>query len=578
MSSMLNICLSISEEVPLLKHINSKSNFLSLMINSFSHEIKTPLTKILMLIDIAFSGKDSPVKRSTLSAHVADHVDNAAMPMSKYKSDHILLRLAKTPKKAKYESATQRDSESSLKRIRDISTNLLYFINGIMDFGKVVNNRIDITKKSFNVLEMINEVVNSFESQLIDKALEKIIDCDPLADMNSDRKLIQEVLFILIDNALKFTSSGGIRIKFNIDAVMKKYTFKIIDTGCGCSVEDLAAIQKILTEPFATERKTKSSAGLGIGLRTAQALIVSMSNGSTTLNFTSKRREGTTVGFSIPIHDSDIRVPTIIKSDCLYPDDSPVPVNSRIFSNDTFSAESGSRTKKLETGFEQDRIGLSQLVESPIIARGRLAFAFGDIDDALIKGLSTMVKPRVTLDLEFNLSKIYDYDTWSSKEHTELVESKNSEITRMIAKSYMPEILIVDDDYLITELLSEILSNFGVYTREAQSGEEALSICDKLLFSQTPLSMVITDFNMPNMNGAELAKALMSKEYNPIMKNVPIIALSAQDEPTTRDICREAGIKEFLAKPILQKDLESLLNRYRLIKNYEFQDLSPMNQ
>lgn len=555
MTSKLNIGLSLSDHVSMIKHINSKSNYLSLMINSFSHELKTPLSKILMLIDMNLQSEFI----STVNSDFKTVSNMATHRVSK--SSKSINSMIKSPKVANYVNASPKLTEGQTKRIRDISSNLLFFINGVMDFAKVINNRIDIVKKTFNVYDMLAEVTSGFDSTLADKGLEKIIDCDGEAEMLSDRKIVQEILFVLLDNSVKFTAKGGIRLKFESDFEERNYTFKIIDTGCGCSIEDLEAIQFILTDPFGSDNKTRSSAGLGIGLRTAQALIASLSDGQTNLNFTSKKRQGTTVSFKVPFEGQIIAqsaIQRVVGRDMIT---TPSPVLSKIFWPEAISSESGSsRRQEFDQGFDQERIGLSQILHVDESPKGLEIIK--DLDQMILSNLNFISKPKVTLDLKFMQSRMYDYDKTRVKEVSESLESSSSELSKMVLKQGLPEVLVVDDDDFITDMLSYLLNGMGVCTRTAQSAEEALAVCDKLLFAQRKIAMVITDFNMPNMNGAELATMLRAEEYKPILKDTPIIVLTAQDEASTKQECLRAGITEFLAKPIMTKDLKRLLDTY----------------
>ena len=143
------------------------------------------------------------------------------------------------------------------------------FTNGILDYCKIINSRFEVIVKTFNVHQAIQEVIYCFEGTIKDKGISLTNECNPSLVIESDDRLLKETIFVLIENAIKFTNKGGIRILCEDDDV-NYCLFKIVDTGCGCSDDDLDSIQKVLTEPFnETKKISKSSAGLGIGLRTA---------------------------------------------------------------------------------------------------------------------------------------------------------------------------------------------------------------------------------------------------------------------------------------------------------------------
>lgn len=563
-SSRLNLVLGISDEVPLLKHMNSKSNYLSMLINSFSHEIKTPLTKILMLLDSAVNSafgsietlvKKSPRHSSAFSPGVGILPFRLLTASRTFRSGDVKPNFETKRKPA--EITTESDK---LFKINDITRNLLFFINGILDFAKVINNRIDLSKKQFNVSQMLLEVTSGFESVLEDKGVDLIVDCDPNVELFTDRKVLQEILYILLDNAAKFTTLGGVRVRYSIDDTSRHATFKVIDTGCGCNPDDIAILEKILMEPFIAEQKTRSSAGLGIGLRTAQALILALTDGETRLSITSKKREGTTVSFSVPILPGQ-KSPTFgsgaICQSVLARVPEYVPKTQ-----DTLSLDSGSSLKPEDIAFRQER---EDFTKEAINTIAMYVKAFTEFDELIHNSITNSAKPQISLKMEFNSSNIYDYSSKKISENKFVFEPNSpEEIRKMIKKPDNPVVLIVDDDEMITDLLSGVLEQLGVETIEANSGEEALAICDRLAFSKTELAMVITDFNMPEMNGVELAQQLKTDEYKSVAKYTPIVILTAQDEASTRKECLDAGVSEFLSKPISSKDLKVLFEKYQI--------------
>ena len=112
-------------------------------------------------------------------------------------------------------------------------------------------------------------MIYCFEAALKDKGISLSNECSSSLVIVSDDRLLKETVFVLIDNAVKFTNKGGIRILCE-ESDSNYCLFKVIDTGCGCCEDDLDSIQKVLMEPFnETKKISKSSAGLGIGLRTA---------------------------------------------------------------------------------------------------------------------------------------------------------------------------------------------------------------------------------------------------------------------------------------------------------------------
>ena len=109
----------------------------------------------------------------------------------------------------------------------------------------------------------------------------------------------------------------------------------------------------------------------------------------------------------------------------------------------------------------------------------------------------------------------------------------------------MKDILVVDDDIILLGLFKRILEREGFVPHCVESGEEAIE-----RIKQRTFSLMITDFNMPGLNGLELARKGM--EMAPQM---PIIMGTAGISPKIIRLAKEIGISKVLAKPFLQAEL-----------------------
>ena len=115
-------------------------------------------------------------------------------------------------------------------------------------------------------------------------------------------------------------------------------------------------------------------------------------------------------------------------------------------------------------------------------------------------------------------------------------------------------ILIVDDSELVRTMLSETLNEAGYDVVEAINGKDAL---DKI--SDKPADMIISDLNMPEMNGVELIRKIRSRKEN---RFIPIIMLTVEDAIKIREEGKAAGVSGWLVKPFKP---ESVLSIVKLI-------------
>ena len=116
------------------------------------------------------------------------------------------------------------------------------------------------------------------------------------------------------------------------------------------------------------------------------------------------------------------------------------------------------------------------------------------------------------------------------------------------------KVLLVDDTKMMLEIIKSYLANSPVQVVTAQNGKEALEVCS----SEQP-DLVVLDQNMPVMNGVECCKA-MRKDL--LLKKIPVIMISSRSTPEDRDVFRQAGCDDFLAKPLERQSFLAKLHVY----------------
>ena len=118
----------------------------------------------------------------------------------------------------------------------------------------------------------------------------------------------------------------------------------------------------------------------------------------------------------------------------------------------------------------------------------------------------------------------------------------------------MARILFVDDDPLTLETLKRSIELFGHQAILASSGEQA-----QALVIEQPPDLIMTDMNLPDMDGVSLVKHFKT---DPLAAQIPIVVLSASPEIDATEISLAAGAEEFLTKPIRLDTLQSVIDRY----------------
>jgi two-component system chemotaxis response regulator CheY len=115
------------------------------------------------------------------------------------------------------------------------------------------------------------------------------------------------------------------------------------------------------------------------------------------------------------------------------------------------------------------------------------------------------------------------------------------------------KIMTVDDSASVRQMVTFTLKGAGYEVTEAQDGQDAIN---KL--NGTPVQMVITDLNMPNMNGLDLIKALRAK---PAFKFVPIVFLTTESQGDKKDAAKAAGATGWIVKPFKPEQLLAVVKK-----------------
>ena len=173
---------------------------------------------------------------------------------------HLALRDNKDKKQKHY-----------LQNINQSATSLLIIINDILDFSKIEAGKLNIEKIDFNLEDLINNIKN----MMILKAKEKSLSFDIIYDENTkfylygDNLRIGQVLINLINNAIKFTDKGSVKVI--ISNQNNIFRFKVVDTGIGLTSEEQSKLFKSFSQ--ADETITRKYGGTGLGLSISKQLI-----------------------------------------------------------------------------------------------------------------------------------------------------------------------------------------------------------------------------------------------------------------------------------------------------------------
>ena len=512
----------------------AKSEFLANM----SHEIRTPLNGVIGFTDL--------LKNTPLSSEQEQYVKNANA------SGHTLLGI----------------------------------INDILDFSKIEAGMMNLEVNKTDMIELLGRSVDLIKYVATKKDLEILLDIDPqmprFADVDTVR--LKQILANLLGNAVKFTEQGEVELKLEyekLDENTGKLKFFVRDTGIGISPDQKDKLFKAFSQ--ADSSTTRKFGGTGLGLIISEMLARQMGG---KIEIESTLGKGTTFYFEIiaKTEQGEKNDATAIMSikRCFVIDDNE---NNRIILEQTManwgiecvSCDNGLKALKLiETsepfdviicdyhipyldGLETIKLIREKLNLTP--AKQPIILLHSSSDDAELHKKCDELGVRFRLTKPVKSDELYHYLCKLNVEVDEIKVVKsmtiqNNVVSKSIGKA--ATILIAEDNefnmILVKALVARILPTARII--EAVNGKEAL-----ILFQKEQPDIIFMDMQMPEMNGVEATIQIREMAKN-TKNHTPIVALTAGALKEEQEKCMNAGMDDFLTKPIETEKLLQTLNRF----------------
>lgn len=377
---------------------------------------------------------------------------------------------------------------------------LAHMVNDILDISKMKHGDLRLVREPLPLAPLAAVVAAIVAPLASEKGLRIIVDIPegiPLADADENR--VQQVLFNLVGNAIKYTDAGDIRITAEAAGMMLRVS--VSDTGVGIAPQELSR----LFEPF--EQGVDSLHGAGLGLPIARKLI-ELHGG--TLNCVSEPGSGSVFTFTLPLA-AGAR------------EDKGAGAKAGIGTDAILSA--------IETDYAPESItGANPLVADPGWMGASAASAI--VNDAA---------ETVGADASLAWAPASLPSPHKGSPHASAPSQSGSELTGSV-------VLIVDDDSINRQVLTNLLSLHGMRGVPAGDGQEALS----WIAAHGKPDLVIADVMMPIMNGYELCRRLRMAHAPTAL---PILLLTAKSTPADISAGFAAGANDYLTKPVVFEDM-----------------------
>lgn len=477
------------------------------------------------------------------------------------------------------------EKEKYLQTLTSSAEGLLALINQLLDFSKVEAQQIELEIREVNLGDLVTDVANASNILAAEKGVEFILTLPMQAciPVEIDGFKLRQVLTNLVSNAIKFTEKGSVRLSVELVGKTSKtnatFRFSVRDTGIGIAQDRL---QKIF-EPFqqADVSTTRQFGGTGLGLTITRDILQAMGS---EITVTSEIGEGTQFTFELAVN-GDIFARPLRRKACflgihkilLYGPQGPL-----LHSVETAVATAGATVEvasDLDTA-ESVLLGaydigdpIDMALVMDVESARELQSYRGATDDGheLKLGLlrsSTLAGHAVTQD-EQELSDFLIDFPHTSPSIVERIYSalsnrqvgKNKTTERIEAKQVDftgARVLLVDDDKTNQLYGLALLQRMGCVVTQAWNGQEAIDALDK----DWSLQIILLDCQMPVMDGFTAANILRRRMSEGTLAKVPVVALTANASASDRQACMEAGMDDFLAKPVREPDLFSVMSKW----------------
>jgi PAS domain S-box-containing protein len=463
---------------------------------------------------------------------------------------------------------------------------LLEIINDILDFSKIEAGRVDLEHVEFDLRRAVREVLGSFAEAAHAKGLELLclIRHDVPNALVGDPGRLRQVLTNLVGNAVKFTEEGEVVLRVTLDEPKDeaaRVRFEVRDTGIGIDDE----LKPRLFQSFvqADGSASRRYGGTGLGLAISKRLVSLMGG---TIDVESRPGRGSTFWFTVRLErksePAQLKAPSarLAGRRVLVVDDNAT--NRQILRHQlgywglrVTAVESGPRGLALLQQAaasavpydlaildmkmpEMDGLALARAIKQDAALAGvRLVLltSFGQRGhgaEATRIGIAAyLTKPVDEADLYDCLVEVLDETRPGRGQHL---------VTRHSLREQRPPVaaavLVAEDNEVNQKVAAKILERLGYRVELAENGKEALAACARRRYDA-----VLMDGQMPGMDGYEATRRIRERETRG-GRRVPIIAMTASAMKGDREKCLDAGMDDYVSKPVTPEKLEAVLRKW----------------
>ncbi|MGJ8694498.1 MAG: ATP-binding protein [Thalassotalea sp.] len=483
---------------------------------------------------------------------------------------------------------TQLDAQQShyLSLAHSSANSLLTLINDILDFSKIEAGKLDIEFVAFDLHQQLADIAESMAVKAQEKGLEFILDVEQVSNRNviGDPTRLQQILTNLVSNAIKFTEQGEIIVTAALIEKNNNFIFQctVEDTGIGITKNQQAKLFDSFTQ--VDNSTTRKYGGTGLGLAIVKQLCQLM-NGTVTVE--SNKGKGTKFHFTVCLKQQSSNVSAELVPDVKAKQVLLVIENtsSRLaltrqltawhakVTAVTSSVEALAAIKNTKT----DSFSIA-IIDNQLQAANSLELSKA-LKHAHENQISHEIAPELKIVLMVLMKEtantalfeshgvdacfpkpvtVFDlYNTFNTVLKTgAAIQGNNNDSDKLVVSGVVgtsryvdiARILLVEDNRVNQAVVTGIFSSWGLTVDIANNGVEAISLLKKA--KEKPYHIVLMDCQMPEMDGYETTRLIRSNTIAEIPQDTVIIAMTANAMKGDKEKCFNAGMDDYLSKPI----------------------------
>ncbi|MCL6218852.1 PAS domain S-box protein [Zunongwangia pacifica] len=474
-----------------------------------------------------------------------------------------------------------------MQTVYNSANTLLDLINDILDFSKIEAGKLELNVEKVNIIELCGQTIDVVRQKAHEKGLEVLLNVSPNVDrfIYGDSVRIRQILTNLLGNAVKFTDKGEIELKVEAGEINKEYKreykFVVRDTGIGIAPENLERIFKAFDQEDSST--TRKYGGTGLGLTISNKLLSIMDS---KLELKSEPGVGSTFSFkvcfeseqgesflntnlqkinNVLVIDDNYNNQVILKEMLAIED-----INCDAVSNAIEALSVLEKENKYQLAIVDYNMPYMTGVDFITHLRNELKINADQLPLILLHSSAEeekMGKACKELDVQFSITKPIKIDQlfgMLNQIQAPLRDIKENTVDAIKEKTFEDNfrILIAEDNpvnkFLAKTILMKAVPKAQIF--EVENGLDAVSF-----YKEHPLDIIFMDIQMPVMSGFEASEEIRKFETESHKgQHVPIIALTARTVKGEKGRCIDAGMDDYITKPVVFETIRAVIQEYLL--------------